>query len=238
MINVIKCPKHLLGALDSINFKKVFEYNTGIYLKTKNEIFYVTTKCTLNSLSVQISDTDLELIRRNDESMSLNFVVDKNTNVVDLSYPMTVKPSLLQTIAAVIRSKNPMTGLEGKDTPLIHNHDILKHMDPISNPTIIVGRGLGLTPSGDDVLIGIIFTLSLLGDENTLRVLREKINLESTNHISAQFIRHAFEGYFSESLLKLVNANSMEETIDEIIKTGHTSGADTLLGIYYGVSRM
>lgn len=113
----------------------------------------------------------------------------------------------------------------------------------------MIGLGLGITPSGVDILIGFLAGLySMAGHRkgaldfthafgNTLlRVSKE------TNDISQTYIRHAVKGEFSSSisaLIKVIN-NGDEGRLITITKdamgVGHSSGMDSITGLLIGLA--
>ena len=98
------------------------------------------------------------------------------------------------------------------------------------NQKYFTGRGKGLTPSGDDILMGYSFICSLCG---------EKIELlygSLTTDISRQYFDAFNKGYVSQNLLNLLKYDT-EKAVEKLTKTGHTSGYDTLLGIYLGIKK-
>ena len=101
----------------------------------------------------------------------------------------------------------------------------------------LVGLGIGLTPSGDDFLCGILAGFHIQGKKHSRKValLREAIreNLSRTNEISRAFLTSALEGHFSQAVNELWN-NPDEEKIAQMFQSiGHSSGMDTLCGIYF-----
>ena len=104
------------------------------------------------------------------------------------------------------------------------------------------GRGKGLTPSGDDILIG--FTISLMmfdKFDNWIKVVELETTRKTTTMISVVYIRALAEGYASEYFIQLVKAIDdediavIEETIKKVQSFGHTSGNDTLFGFFLGL---
>jgi hypothetical protein len=104
------------------------------------------------------------------------------------------------------------------------------------------GRGKGLTPSGDDLLIG--FTLALMTFDkldNWTRALSAEITPSTTTMISVAYLKALLEGYASEYFIQLVklldeeDIEVIEETIKKVQSFGHTSGNDTLFGFSIGL---
>ncbi len=123
----------------------------------------------------------------------------------------------------------------------IHTADTLFHKKNYQEAAHIiselVGLGIGLTPSGDDFLCGILAGYHIQGLENSPEALclKEAIraNLSRTNEISRAFLTCALEGHFSQAINELWS-NPDTETITQMFRAiGHSSGMDTLCGIYY-----
>lgn len=119
----------------------------------------------------------------------------------------------------------------------------------------LLGLGPGLTPSGDDFLIGWLASTCLIG--GAWREVGKAVALEiarlarsKTNIISAQYINHAARCEWSELLGNLLvlcsrMAESQTEEPDSVERTsraaarllslGAASGADTLAGLITGL---
>jgi hypothetical protein len=104
----------------------------------------------------------------------------------------------------------------------------------------LIGLGVGLTPSGDDFLVGLLAGLEATDDPMRERlaaaIAREASR--STTAISAAMLAHAACGEFSERLHDVVVAMADEaaaglhRAIDRAMAYGATSGADTLVGLF------
>lgn len=110
--------------------------------------------------------------------------------------------------------------------------------------THLIGRGKGLTPSGDDFLMG--FTMILLAvDKGTLwmRQLQRLVDSKTTD-ISLAYYRSLFDLNVSSSykhLLKGIKESDLlacNQSIEQIKAFGHTSGYDSLYGILTGAIRV
>ena len=101
----------------------------------------------------------------------------------------------------------------------------------------LIGLGIGLTPSGDDFLCGVLagFIFDNLGKHLFVELLKKQIqnSLQNTNDISRAFLSCALEDNFSNIVLNLGKYKSSDEIYDNFNKIGHSSGIDTLCGIYY-----
>lgn len=105
-----------------------------------------------------------------------------------------------------------------------------------------VGRGKGLTPSGDDILLGFTLGLSLFGSFDAWReTLAATVNKEATTMISVAYLTALLQGYASEPCVRLVKMlddgeiEQIEKTVEQVMSFGHTSGSDTLFGFLLGL---
>lgn len=106
----------------------------------------------------------------------------------------------------------------------------------------LLGMGYGLTPSGDDFLVGLFYVLCIGGymEHKTAGGIRNAVlgNLSRTGDLSGQFLRHACRGEFGEKLHALAGAvRRGEDGLTELYRiamTGHSSGVDALNGMAAG----
>lgn len=107
---------------------------------------------------------------------------------------------------------------------------------------MLIGRGIGLTPSGDDILIGYTFARALFQKVDDwqgklLTALQEK----KTTAISEAYFSALLKGYINENflylaaLVKETDREKIEDTIQTLKRFGHTSGTDTLYGFALGL---
>lgn len=101
-----------------------------------------------------------------------------------------------------------------------------------------IGRGIGLTPSGDDMLMGILMMNQSLGFNGDWKdILMDQLEKIKTTEVSMAYYKALSEGYTSSffvdflQAIKEENLTNWDELIDQISKYGHTSGWDTLYGI-------
>ena len=104
---------------------------------------------------------------------------------------------------------------------------------------LLVGLGEGLTPAGDDFLIGYLAAKWGQGKAETLRAPLLSL-LPRTNEISAAFLASACEGQFSVALVALGQAfnddRGWEKALSALADQGHSSGLDTAWGFVHGLS--
>lgn len=114
----------------------------------------------------------------------------------------------------------------------------------------LVGLGPGLTPSGDDVLVGVLAGLIrgggnipaaaaaaiIIGDAVAVRA-------RSTTDVSRHYLTLAAQGHFGQPLTELVDAvvdgspaPQQRRRMDAVLAVGASSGADALLGVLIGLS--
>lgn len=105
----------------------------------------------------------------------------------------------------------------------------------------LIGRGKGLTPSGDDMLIGAMAAelfrprLPKAFAGNMRQLLSGDV--KATTVVSEHYLRCALEGRFNEPIKDLLQAlgtrsgiETIEKKVKNITEIGHTSGLDMLSG--------
>jgi Protein of unknown function (DUF2877) len=101
----------------------------------------------------------------------------------------------------------------------------------------LIGLGCGLTPSGDDFLVGALALLDALAERKAFESLGYGLTHASpalTSPLSHCFLRAAAAGYVGENLYQTVSsivAGKVDSAITAIRKIGHSSGWDMLTGI-------
>ncbi|EGQ0309650.1 DUF2877 domain-containing protein [Staphylococcus pseudintermedius] len=100
----------------------------------------------------------------------------------------------------------------------------------------LVGRGNGLTPTGDDILVGLLYShfIQPFIAPVHLQTIKTVMAQERTTIISKNFINLALQGIFS-SRISQFNDTVSDEAIQALIEVGSSSGKDILYGIYIGL---
>jgi len=106
----------------------------------------------------------------------------------------------------------------------------------------LIGLGPGLTPSGDDALVGLAAGLHAL-DHPARRFLRPLAPeaADRTTLVAAALLRHAGAGRFTQRLHELLAAllgdddDAIEPALERAVAWGATSGLDTLVGVLAGL---
>jgi Protein of unknown function (DUF2877) len=112
----------------------------------------------------------------------------------------------------------------------------------------LVGYGGGLTPDGDDYLLGYMAVLWPWRDTPSvashLDLVRQSVGryLHGTTDISRHYLALALDGHFSEPVNRLVFAltagQPMAETVRlarDVMRFGAASGVDTVAGMLHGI---
>ncbi|HEI8867462.1 TPA: DUF2877 domain-containing protein [Serratia odorifera] len=162
--------------------------------------------------------------------------------------PLTLLPHCLDRLLA---GQSHATGLFGPLEQAIKQplspwlHDLRQHLFHwlTGHPcdfTPFIGLGPGLTPSSDDMLIGV---MALLHSDRRSRSRMQQFSLlppsctlrRLTASVSRSYLQHAAAGRFSSTLLRLLQrlaqGRGSHSQIGHFLTLGHYSGADTLLGL-------
>ena len=110
----------------------------------------------------------------------------------------------------------------------------------------LVGFGQGLTPSGDDILTGLIGSLLVTRccADDFFYVMSHEISdiaESSTNMVSRMFIKHAAVGELAEVLFDMIkailtaNEDAVVSSTLKVLSLGRTSGIETAFGVLLGL---
>lgn len=103
----------------------------------------------------------------------------------------------------------------------------------------LIGLGEGLTPAGDDCLVGALAVIQRfdgpwLAAHPEIRASVRRRAWDGTTAVAREFVAHALAGHFAESIVDVLEADSVEAvrgSAARLLGVGATSGSDTLLGI-------
>ena len=101
----------------------------------------------------------------------------------------------------------------------------------------LVGAGPGTTPTGDDVIVGVMAGLRASGHEHSFAAIAAPLPalLSRTTSASRHYLASAIEGQFGEHVHELVRVLTGEtpvmETVARAARWGATSGIDLLTGL-------
>ncbi len=111
----------------------------------------------------------------------------------------------------------------------------------------LVGRGRGLTPSGDDLIVGLLLVLNRWpgrlcsqADLAEMDHLLVRVAEEKTTTLAAHLIRCAARGESDERLVNAVdwlfaNTPRIDDCVVQLQSWGGSSGADSLVGMAVGI---
>jgi hypothetical protein len=110
----------------------------------------------------------------------------------------------------------------------------------------LIGLGPGLTPSGDDYVLGVATACTLLGPRaHVARAAMARViddGADRTNDISHAALAHAARGRVRQSLVDLATAladgdrSTTAFRADRVLAIGATSGTDILAGLLAGLA--
>ena len=145
----------------------------------------------------------------------------------DRSCPTSAR--FARTVPALLRWLDD--ALAGRSRPAPHAIDNL------------LGAGSGLTPSGDDCLVGVLVALRALGEQAVAEAIARIVALHAplrTTRISAAHLGAACAGEAIEPVHAAIEAiasnSSPEPPLDALSRFGHGSGFDALAGVLLAAS--
>lgn len=147
--------------------------------------------------------------------------------LASLPAPSTAAPGLLSGIGRAARFRLA-EGVRARDPVAL-----------IEGALGLVGLGEGLTPAGDDCLVGTLavlhrFARSWLSAHPEIPAAVGRAAARATTAVAYEFVAHALTGRFAETLIDLLTAGSADEVsgaVGRVLESGATSGADTLAGV-------
>ncbi|MCC5894235.1 MAG: DUF2877 domain-containing protein [Alkalibacterium sp.] len=107
-----------------------------------------------------------------------------------------------------------------------------------------IGLGVGLTPSGDDFIVGLLAALrSSEAGYHFEKTIKRELTKESiankTTRVSSHMISYALDGDFNEALLNLLNGRDpLRTSLMQVNSIGSTSGTDMLAGVSFALEHL
>lgn len=108
----------------------------------------------------------------------------------------------------------------------------------VSHAKQLIGGGVGLTPTGDDFLQGLILMEQTLKQlPHIQEIVQTQLKERSTTDVSLSYYKALFKGYSNEPLVLLFEAvknndlEQVQEALSLVEEYGETSGYDLLTGI-------
>ncbi|QKE85643.1 DUF2877 domain-containing protein [Arthrobacter sp. NEB 688] len=109
--------------------------------------------------------------------------------------------------------------------------------DPDPATRSLVGRGPGLTPSGDDALAGALLLRRAAGMPDADLAAAVRRRLGATTAVSAALLEGALDGWATPDVVALVTAVARADAaavttlLPAVLAVGHTSGRDLVTGL-------
>ncbi|MBY7144193.1 DUF2877 domain-containing protein [Virgibacillus sp. NKC19-3] len=215
-----------------------------------NRLFFFTSAMSLKLEQAQVSDNKLisspfklSILKTNAEYI-VSFLERKawQTGLAQSHEEKDILRDYLSSSSIVYSNQPILTNMKNVVALVQGNGS----MDTDSVFDYWVGRGRGLTPSGDDMIIGVCAILSNLGGINKSFLTQLEFYLlrkgkQRTTQIGYEYLLYATRNNFhshikqlSQQLLDLENSNFIT-ALEKVAGFGHTSGTDTLLGMLLGI---
>lgn len=121
--------------------------------------------------------------------------------------------------------------------------DVLRQQNQLSDVfTLCIGRGEGLTPSGDDFIVGMLAVHHIIPFISCTEIttLNHLIQQDITTDVSIAYLQAGLQGLFSSSVKNVMDSLysvTLRDALNQLSVSGHTSGRDTIAGIYYGLQQ-
>lgn len=208
------------------------------HISSQSPVFNTAYQLTLGNFVIQTTDAklwpprpdwDILYDRRNDildQLMSLS-MQDYHAHGLEISFGMT-EANLKSQIANF--------------SSTIASADISNAVESTSK---LAGLGLGLTPAGDDFILGAVLAARVVHPAGIAGVLAEEVTNAAaplTTSLSAAWLRSAGKGEAGVAWRRFLNALlagdpfQIQKALNRILAIGATSGADALAG-FMGVFR-
>lgn len=261
--NLLNYLKSLKGEIHSI-FDNVFNIKT-----TENNIISIVSlrkKNGPNFILVDFSDFQKELIYIGCDVIgnSKKITIGKNL-LIDISDTKMWKPNIkikkdkgilknnLLFLNSILESHFLDHYLQFRDRFLERINDFIMSINEKNKQKIyksiknLIGFGQGLTPSGDDFLVGFLSSFYFFELSDDLLILKNYIKStifdlkENTNFLSKKFLEYALFDRYSEIILDFLNTlyedkDSIIISFNDLLKFGCTSGFDIIIGIINGIN--
>ncbi len=162
------------------------------------------------------------------------------------TYPVNQKTrAMIEQLKNYMASSHTANIYNYNPNDLIESYQFSHIKSFLDNPTydtakMILGLGDGLTPLGDDILVGYITGLNVIGKMSDwlYRVLDDA--RKRTTMFSGQNLRDVYQKYYSSHYIDMIEgilATQSLEKIKPVLLTGHTSGAGIVTGFIHAIAQ-
>lgn len=169
---------------------------------------------------------------------ALSHIVKRNTRIAGSGVTICLRRQLALRLTAAMMSPIDLRGYcspTGLCGPL---NQAIAWQPPHTDADLarwLIGRGPGLTPSGDDMLIGMLAVFHAAGLPVAAFLPPADQLAALTTSVSCSYLNSARVGEFATPVLRVMRClqrgRAAHRAIQRLLSLGHTSGADTLLGI-------
>lgn len=155
----------------------------------------------------------------------------------------TLDDTLIMRFKQIMDRKAPRAGIHTGREP-----EILRLLHTKEHAAVaairLIGLGPGLTPAGDDLLLGYLAIVAHMGrDAEWHNAICAAVlsNLSRTNLISAQMLHDAVSGHYPERAAAVVaalckqEAESLTVLLPRLMEVGASSGSDMAAGMYHAL---
>ncbi|WP_083402182.1 DUF2877 domain-containing protein [Bacillus sp. MUM 116] len=225
--------------IEENSFEKLnLEVNDIVY--SNHHILYIADKMAITLERVENWESILPTYPEDLNSLKIN--LNKMKSYIDIHGKSGgIKKALSQT-----PFEKEMSNLLEKRTNLLFS-ELLKNQMPnaLQHAVSLIGLGPGLTPSGDDFLVGLFTILNMRNSpfkpDNFFceEVVKKAKSL--TNDISFMALKKASRGQVRESIIALVQSlingkeNELILSLKNVLNIGSSSGTDIALGLICGL---
>lgn len=144
---------------------------------------------------------------------------------------------LLKQLELMIMKKSGFSTLKSIELNNIHYPE--KKRLNFGDLRQLIGLGIGLTPSGDDFIVGYLIAEKILKRSSVNEILNQLILDDSISNITLSSLRAINDHQLDEPWQNMINSISrcdgeqFVHWINEALKKGATSGADQVLGFLH-----
>lgn len=248
----------VLSAAGRGGVRVVARFDSTVSLAASGLLVSVSERPVHMVCQAQVDAAGMRLLRR----MRIGDAVGVDLSHCAPALPMCLEPSTRSLVTAAGGLERPPSWFDRPDAApgvLGRLHDAATALvaDPgsVGTPATAVpdmrpverlmGLGIGLTPSGDDALVGMLAALwaergRTRGVDAVARLVDRRPPL--TTEASLTYLRLACGGEFSRPVLDLVQAlrqrSGVHHAVQHVAHIGHSSGADLLAGLAVAIEML
>lgn len=276
MINPIYISKELLNILNintgNIEYKIHSKFEQGLNISINNKLCFIGNRENgLIPYGILLSKEDLNILNNeyensksfkwNNENKCFyynNIVINLNSKTYsslliktkeincNYIYSILTKSINMELETGFGKTINNICFMENKQIEFIINSSKSNLQKDFEVLKSFVGLGAGLTPSGDDFLLGMLYVdkIKPFISDSWKEYLKYIFENSYTTDISVNYYRCAYENLFSSDLLLLLESfieednNKIINNVNKILTFGNTSGIDLLSGIIVSIKSL